>query len=295
MARYTPHKAVLVARDDTAVNRNPHDALSAWLSMVGSSLQETRKFDDVSRCIDEKGLTFYQVQNIGNLAAMIPHVSSDADPLDRIDMVLRDDKVKDVAQSRMKSFHRAMSHAEAVYYAEKLLPILNKVTHKGTQNAEQHVVVSALLHSEEDIMDIVDGLSFPPSLPELVSRLSQKKHDTSSLYPSVPKDKTVTRRTLEERRKRFTKPEKSDFYDVGEKVSVTMDKEFLDVDEEANDFLMQGYNLKEVVAFHNLAPEGYWEAVSQRMEDNDELDFNEVYDMLEEVFHFHPDDREPLK
>lgn len=294
MARYTPKKATLVVRDDTTQDKFAQDALESWMSSNGVEKGDTDKFDKVVAAARKDAMTFYQMQHIVSLAAMIPHIAIDADPLDRVLYILDNPGVKSFAQRQVKSSRKAMTDAQARSVATKMIPVIEDVTGSTSHNTPPATMMVCVMSSQDDIAQVVQDLPFAPSIEELAVRLQEAVRVSSALYPTVSKDNQFTHSDYEKKQNKFTTPKKTDFYDVGEKVSTTMSKEFLDMDEEASDLLMQGYNLKEVVKFHNCAPQGYWETVAKEMEDDPDADFDGIYDKLQPQFNFHPDDRDPM-
>lgn len=294
MARYTPKKATLVVRDDTAQDKSAQDALESWMSSNGVEKGDTDKFDKVVSLVQEAKMTFYQMQHIARLAAMIPHVCAEADPLDRMLYILEDPGVKSFAERQVKSSKKAMTDAQARRIVTQMIPVIENITGDTGSSTPPATMMVCVMSSPGDIEHVVEDLPFSPSIEELAVRLQEASHVSSALYPAVSKEDRFTHADYEKKKNRFATPKKTDFYDVGEKVSTTMSKEFLDMDEEASDLLMQGYNLKEVVTFHNRAPQGYWETVAKEMESNPDADFDDIYDRLEPQFNFHPDNRDPM-
>lgn len=295
MARYTPRKATLVVRDDTTQDKSANDALTDWMKSNGVKEGDTNKIDQVVSVAKDQGLTFYKMQHVSRLASMLPHVSVDADPLDRILYVLEDPGVKSFAERQVKSMKSTMNHEQAMDSAKTMIPIIEEVTGDNGSDVPPATMMVCIAAGKEIIDTVVEDLPFSPGVEELAVRVQERKTVASSLYPGVSKDNQFTHADYTKKQNRFTTPKKTDFYDVGEKVSNTMSKEFMDMDEEANDLLMQGYNLKEVVKFHNRAPQGYWETVAKEMDDDPDADFDQIYDKLEPQFNFHPDNREPLQ
>ena len=64
-----------------------------------------------------------------------------------------------------------------------------------------------------------------------------------------------------------------------------------DVDVQAKRMLLAGEPIADIRAFHELAPEGYWEAVATELADDPMTDLDLIYEKLSEEYHWHPEDR----
>lgn len=292
MARYKPQKATVVARDDTRKDKKCSDALKEWMSAMGIDDSDTSKFDEVVSLAEDGSADFYHMQYYLNLASVLPSIGLDVDPLDRVEYVMKDLAVKECAQRFIKHSYPTLTHMQAENKAQEMIPIIDDIT-GGLGDADPAALVVCIMSRKESLKDIKEELPFTPDIYELSSRIKTTGL-SSSLYPVVAKENQFTAVDYNKSKNKYTTPKKTDFYDVGEKVSSTVGKEYMDVDEEASDLLMQGYNLKEVVKFHNQAPQGYWETVSKIMDSEPDTNFDEIYARLEPQFDFHPDDRQQL-
>ena len=259
---------------------------------MGIDDSDTSKFDEVVSLAEDGGADFYHMQYYLNLASVLPSISLDADPLDRVEYVMKDLAVKECAQRFIKHSYPTLTHMQAENKAQEMIPIIDDIT-GGLGDADPAALVVCIMSRKESLIDIKEELPFTPDIYELSSRIKTTGL-SSSLYPAVAKENQFTAMDYNKSKNKYTTPKKTDFYDVGEKVSSTVGKEYMDVDEEASDLLMQGYNLKEVVKFHNQAPQGYWETVSKIMDSEPDTNFDEIYARLEPQFDFHPDDRQQL-
>lgn len=293
MARYKPQKAKLVARDDTKKDKTAKDAVISWLLAHSMSHGDTTKLDTVAELATQHNLDFYQMQHKIYLASMLPQIMDNADPLDRLVYLLEDSAVANLAQRRLKAAMPSFSHSQSVSLYKSAFPVICEIT--GDKDHTDYPIATqmvCILAGKELLLEVSQGLSFSPDINDLATRIQQTPmRRSSSLYPVVSKDKQFTALDYHKKENKYSIPKKTDFYDVGEKVSHTMSEEFLDMDEEASDLIMQGYNLKDVVRFHNQAPQGYWDKVAKLMDD-ETMDFDQVYDKLEAEFNFHPDNRE---
>ena len=293
MARYKPIKAKLVARDDTVSKKTPRDALDEWMSSMGVKSCDTSLYEEVLEIAKDKKANFYHMQHYLHLASVIPCVAAKADPLERIILIFNDVAVRQCAQRFIKQSYPILSHLQAKDKTESMIPVIDSVV-GGIEESDPAAIIICIMAGKDAIESVAEELPFTPDIYELASRVKDSTQSYSSLYPSVAKDHQFTALDYKRSQNKYSIPKKTDFYDVGEKVSSTVGKEYMDVDEEASDLLMQGYNLKEVVRFHSQAPEGYWEAVSKIMDKEPDASFDSVYDRLESQFHFHPDDRNQL-
>lgn len=64
------------------------------------------------------------------------------------------------------------------------------------------------------------------------------------------------------------------------------------VDIGATKMMNQGVPPDDVLGYHNQAPDGYWKAVIQELENNDDAGVTDVYQKLEESFYWHPRQRQ---
>lgn len=83
-----------------------------------------------------------------------------------------------------------------------------------------------------------------------------------------------------------------DIYGGAGLIMSCMKEQYVDMDEDATDLIMQGVSIDIVLQFHEQAPAGYWKEVAERMNSDDNLSLDTVYDELEVVFNYHPDSRE---
>lgn len=293
MARYKPQKAVIVTRDDTRKDKKCSDALQEWMSSMGIDTEDTSKFDEVVALANDNDADFYHMQYYLNLASVLPSISLDADPLDRVIYIIKDLAVKECAQRFIKHSYPTLTHLQAKNKAQDMLPIISDITGRDPGDVDPAALIVCIMAGKDSLYSIAEGLPFTPDIYELSSR-TKKTSSFSSLYPAVAKENQFTAADYTKSKNKYTTPKKTDFYDVGEKVSSTVEKEYMDMDEEASDLLMQGYNLKEVITFHNQAPQGYWETVSKIMDSEPDTNFDEIYARLEPQFEFHPDDRQQL-
>lgn len=294
MARYRPQKAKLVARNDIAQSQTVKDGIIQWLKYSQLSSKDTQRINEVEQIALSQGLAFYQVQHRGYLASLLPQIDNQPDPLDRLYYVLSDPAVSTLSEHRSKSTtNKPLTHQKSKDIFVEMYPFITEIVGKfDPKDIPPATLMVCVLADKKEISAIAEDLDFVPDVDELAFRLQEKGEKSSSLYPVVSKDNQFTIASYKKQKNKFSTPKKTDFYDVGEKVSDTMSKGLLDMDEEASDLLMQGYDLKEVVKFHNRAPKGYWEKVSSLMDEDDSLGFDEVYGKLEAEFNFHPDNRE---
>lgn len=78
-------------------------------------------------------------------------------------------------------------------------------------------------------------------------------------------------------------------YQAGVSESSTLDIVKFDVDPASERLMLKGKSTaEEIVQFHNLAPEGYWDRVRQELDNQPSFTPKEIYDLLRDEFDWHP-------
>lgn len=114
-----------------------------------------------------------------------------------------------------------------------------------------------------------------------------RKMSDSSLFPSVSEANRATTGS-------FTIMARApkDGYSAGRREEEVTADETVEVDLEASMMIVRGYTMDQMLAYHNLAPTGYWEAVVRTLENPAYAGDPEiVYVELEQEWNFHPDQR----
>lgn len=302
MARFKARKARTVPRKDFSGDYDPVEKLmSAW----GKSTRRPESAVDPDGIREEisKGLEAWNVRRVGKpnpylldgiarQASFLPQIEPDEYDYDRLLKVLYQRQFEDVARKLSNFFG-----AKPVFFGNAMeslkkndqIASLGGFESYNTVPAEEKPYVILLFPKDlSEIEQVFEDLSHRAvSFSEVHKILSDT---TSSLYPSVSKKNEVTRKSILAKQKK-KKAKKVDFYEEGKKLQGAISEENLDIDEAATDLLMQGYEHRKVMAYHHQVPRGYWDDVDQVLSDNDGMDVSDVYDMLEEKYDFHPDDR----
>lgn len=85
---------------------------------------------------------------------------------------------------------------------------------------------------------------------------------------------------------------KRDTYGAGKHESSLLENMELGADLLAEKLLIRGCPAEAVRAFYDLAPEGYWDEVVDKMEKDITLSIQKIYDSMEDEYGFHPSKRE---
>lgn len=88
-----------------------------------------------------------------------------------------------------------------------------------------------------------------------------------------------------------------DSYTAGRAEEDTLFSPQMEVDIVASEMIYEGYENKDIIAFHKRAPRGYWDHVIELSKDSEyNGDVEEIYEELEDEYNFHPlDEMKPPK
>lgn len=303
--RYVARKPRISPRRDDAATETGIDALSAWLPMIHvAEIVTSSTYENVKKAIINRGLNGFQVRAKMMSAHVLPCWKSHQDPYERLLACIVDDEVYKVAHTLLKAGRKSLSHQEALSYAPKMNDILPLVTEFSDIRHHLPSMMILLLSDIGDVRKSAEELSFTPSPEELSTRVGVDTRRTRvPLYPGVSKGNIATKESIARsyaqrhvtgsrkvERGNVFRPDAAVVTDTGSMMQRLRDN-LVDMDEEAVELMMQGEDINAVIQFHEDVPEGYWEEVSKRME-AEEASFDSVYDALQPVFNFHPDDRE---
>lgn len=262
--------------------------VSHWITMVESPTDTTHR-ERLAELIDDLDINEYQLQELVRSAAFLPCLETQEDPGVRLVAVLTDHAVAQLAHSlSVMLTAKFLTHDKALKYAPSAFYILDNTD----GDHHPHDLYKATLAGADRVSSIISGLSFTPTVSDVANNV-EFSATGRSLFPNTSKNRRVTRKDIENKvAKTFapTHTRSANDYDSGKKASDTVSSSVLDVDDDASELLMQGNSFDVVMSFHHSVPQGYWEAVT-KAQNSSGMDIRDVYDMLEDKFGFHPDNR----
>lgn len=316
MARFVPPKVNRVQRNDekseNMLTAAPGDyAMEVWCSVTKRPIDSLTEesCDAIGNAVDHwmehqeengKPRSNSFLSSVVRAAAHLPSLDAhdDQDTL-RLTQCLRVPSVYQAALHMVSHPHCGIitftMSQHTAHTMEKIISLGGNTDYENIVDEERGYAIKMYIHTLEDIEHLY---SLRPGIPysEAYQRLEKDKKKTS-LYPSVSKNNVLTKEKWRARNlphKSVAKPKKVDFYEEGRQQEEAATGHHLDLDEYANDILIQGATMDAVLEYHTSVPLGYWDTVNAKMMDTD-MDIYDIYDSLESAYNFHPSQRiQPL-
>lgn len=277
--RYVPRKSSRLIEEDTTVfDGSPVNAVCSleelWVSLTQRKcVLSEENMRQLSLDVDRIGIT--EAMMLAVSAAYIPRLG-DVDDFLRLHLVLAEPYIRKIAEEVQSSANFPKREYEYVI-DDRVSALFPNPPDSSSDIVLRYIVASSSQFQEDEINDLVDAYH------------SLVHTSSGSLYPPTSKGNRATKDNFS-RKTSFSSRNKSYFSGSLTSGVVTGDSvdELMRVDDEAMLLLKDGVELSVVQKFHELAPDGYWEKVSEMAEDNKNDELIDIYDSLETIYNFHP-------
>lgn len=256
------------------VSKREKDLQSISLEKLDSSLS------------DWKNAPEHQIETLVRSAVYLAPRFDDSDDIDRLISVFESPQSRKEASNKMNDLTiQPYYYDDSTTMQEKIEIVMNKLDlddFNSLSDKDQSSLAALSLLNSEDVDHMIDIAvnSFPDKV--MPSDVVMVGKDIKSLYPATSDDNVF--------RYKVNRKSKDKNYIAGRDEEDNLFSDSMEADIDASAMILEGYSEEDIIAFHNDVPKGYWKDVLVKVSEGHD-DLNEVYDLLDKKYRWHPEDR----